>query len=58
MLPLVDERARGLHRGADDGLQIGLLLAKLQGAVRDARNIQQIVEQQRHVLHLALDHIA
>ena len=35
-----------------------VLLAQLQGAVRDARNIEQVVEQQRHVLHLALDHIA
>ena len=39
------------------GLQIGVLLAQLQRAVRDARDIQQIVEQQRHVLHLPLDHV-
>ena len=32
-------------------------LRSCKRAVRDARDIEQIVEQQRHVLHLALDHI-
>ena len=53
----VDERPRRLDRRAHDRLQVGLLLAQLQRAVRDARHVEQIVEQQRHVLHLALDHV-
>ncbi len=57
MMALVDERPRRLHRRAQDGLQIGRLLAQLQRAVRDARHVEQVVEQQRHVLHLALDDV-
>ena len=45
----------GLHRSADDGGEICHLGAQLQGAPRDTRDIEQIVEQQRHLPDLAID---
>ena len=58
MLLGVDQRPRGLHRRADHGLEIDVILLELELAARDARDVEQVVEQQRHVLHLALDDLA
>src|SRR5690348_3102062 len=54
---LVDERADGFQRHRDDGTEIDACAAQLELAARDARHVEQVVEQQRHVLHLPLDHL-
>ncbi len=41
-----------------DGLQIDVVLLELELSARDARNVEQVIEQQRHALHLARDDFA
>ena len=54
----IDQRARGFDRHVDDGLEIDVVLLELELAARDARHVEQVVEQQRHALHLARDDFA
>ena len=54
----VEQRARRFHRDADDGLEVDVVLLELELAARDARHVEQVVEQQRHALHLARDDFA
>jgi len=54
----VNDVTRCLHCGLNDFGEIDHLHAQLQRAARDARNIQQVFQQQRHVLHLSDNHIA
>ena len=57
-MPLgIDERPGCLDRSLDDRAQRRSLLTQFQPTARNARDIQQIVQQQRHVLHLAFDDI-
>src|SRR5438309_5315885 len=55
---LVDERARALDRLLDHGAQEERLLAKLDLPAGDARDVEEIVDQPRHVLDLSLDDLA
>ena len=48
-------RPRRLDRSLDDGREVGHLDAQRERAARDARDVEQVVEQQRHVLHLPAD---
>ena len=54
----VDQRARGFNRGVDDRAEVDALQSELQLAARDARNVEQVVEQPRHVLHLPMNDLA
>ncbi len=58
MSALVDERARALNSPLDDGAQNERLLAKLDLAARDARDVEEVVDQPGHVLDLPLDDLA
>ena len=53
----VDQRPRGLDRRRHQRCQVHRFLAQLQPAAGDARHVQQVVQQQRHALYLARDHI-
>jgi hypothetical protein len=53
---LVDQRPRHLHGHLDDRVELHRLRADLELATRDARHVEQVVEQRAHVAHLALDH--
>src|SRR3954466_11921865 len=54
----VDQRARGFQRGVPDLAQLHPRTIELELSACDARHIQQIIEQKRHLLYLSLDHLA
>jgi hypothetical protein len=54
-LPL-ERRPMGFHRLRDRLAQVERLRAQADAAARDARDVQQVVEQPRHVPRLAVDH--
>ena len=58
MLFGIEQRTRGLDCDADDGLEIDVVLLELELASRDARHVEQVIEQQRHALHLAGNDLA
>ena len=53
----LDQRPGGFDRGDQAVREVQALLAQLQLAARDARDLQQVVEQPRHVLDLAVDDV-
>ena len=53
----VDVRPRGFDRVVDNARQRHRGLAQQQSPAGNARHIQQVIQQQRHALHLALDHV-
>jgi hypothetical protein len=54
----VDRRTHGLHRRVDDRLPVDARAAQLQLAARDARKLEEIVEQEPHDVRLAVDQLA
>ena len=54
----IDHRARRLHGHVDDRAQRHVALLELELALGDARDVEQVVEQVRHLAHLALDDLA
>ena len=55
----LDQRARGLDGAAASAVvELDPLPAQLELAARDARDVEQVVEQPRHVIDLAVDHVA
>ena len=57
MIGGVDERLRSFHSGVYDRSQRHALLMKRHPPQRQARNIQQVVQQDLHGLALALHHL-
>jgi hypothetical protein len=55
---LVDEGAARLDRVVDDGAQIDALLPQLDLVARDAREVEQVVDEPHHVPDLTLHHPA
>ena len=53
-----DQGARGFNRGVDDSAEIDALHSEMHLALRDARDVQQVVQQPRHVLHLPMNDLA
>jgi hypothetical protein len=53
-----DQRPRGFDGGIHHGRELDVLAPQRQLPARDTRHVEQIVEQARHVLHLALDDLA
>ncbi len=51
----VDAGPRGFHSSLDNGGKVCGLRAQVQRSASDARNVEKIVKQQRHVMHLAAD---
>ena len=58
MLLGVEQRTRRLDGDADDRFEVDVVLLELELPARDARHVEQVVEQQRHALHLARDDFA
>ena len=56
MLERVDERTAGLDRRGDDLGRVDRLDLELDLAPRDARDVEQIVDQPDELLELAADH--
>ena len=52
----IEQRARGLDGGVDYAVERDVLLFEFKLALRNASDIQQIVQQPRHVFDLALYH--
>ena len=48
----IDKRSRRLDRGRDDGCKFDRLLLQLDLAMRDPRDIQQIIDQANHLIDL------
>jgi hypothetical protein len=55
LLPFLEQRARQLDRFAHDGREVERLALELHFAARDARDIQEVLDQAPQVTHLALD---
>ena len=58
VLALLDVRARLFHGRHRDLVQVEDLVLQFDQAARDARDVQQVVDQLRHVAHLARDDVA
>ena len=58
MLSRREQRPYRVDRGVDDGAEVDGLQFELQLPACDARNVEQVVEQPRHVRHLAMNHLA
>ena len=54
----VDLRTAGLERHVDHALEGDALLAHQQAAARNARDVEQVVDQARHLVDLAVDDLA
>ena len=54
----IDDRAAGLHRVGDDRGDVDRLLLQPDLAPGDARDLQQVVDELRHLPHLVVDHVA
>jgi hypothetical protein len=52
----LDERPARLYRGLDHGSERDPLLAQVDLAARDARDLEQVIDQANHVADLALHH--
>ena len=55
---VVEHRPAGFDRGFDDGAEIERLLADFDDAARDARHLEQVVDQPVEVMNLPLHHFA
>ncbi len=58
VLPSGDQRIDSGHCAADGPLQLDRFLTKLDLAARDARNVEQVIDEARHHLHLPSENLA
>ena len=55
---LEEQRPRGLERKLQDPRKIQALAVQLEPSLRDARNVQQIVNEMRELIALTFQHFA